>query len=107
MAIKILLVDDSETQLKFLKEELTANNFEVETALSGAEAYKKLFTFAPDIVVSDIVMPPIDGYQLCRLIKNDDETKINKKEIEELAKTKYGNLAGIAQQYLFYWRRGA
>ena len=40
-------------------------------------------------------------------IKNDDETKINKKEIEELAKTKYGNLAGIAQQYLFYWRRGA
>ena len=40
-------------------------------------------------------------------IKNDDETKINKKEIEELAKTKSGNLAGIAQQYLFYWRRGA
>ena len=40
-------------------------------------------------------------------IKNDDETKINKKEIEELAKTKYGNLAGIAQQYLLYWRRGA
>ncbi|MDO5307504.1 MAG: diguanylate cyclase [bacterium] len=75
MAIKILLVDDSETQLKFLKEELTANNFEVETALSGAEAYKKLFIFAPDIVVSDIVMPSIDGYQLCRLIKNDDETK--------------------------------
>lgn len=40
-------------------------------------------------------------------IKNDDETKINKKEIEALAKSKYGNLAGIAQQYLFYWRRGA
>ena len=40
-------------------------------------------------------------------IKSEDETKINKKEIEELAKTKYGNLAGIAQQYLFYWRRGA
>lgn len=40
-------------------------------------------------------------------IKNEDETKINKKEIEQLAKTKYGNLAGIAQQYLFYWRRGS
>lgn len=40
-------------------------------------------------------------------IKNDDEAKINKKEIEALAKSKYGNLAGIAQQYLFYWRRGA
>ena len=40
-------------------------------------------------------------------IKSKDETKVNKKEIENLAKEKYGNLAGIAQQYLFYWRRGA
>ncbi len=40
-------------------------------------------------------------------IKNEDETKVNKKEIENLAKEKYGNLAGIAQQYLFYWRREA
>lgn len=38
-------------------------------------------------------------------IKNDDETKVNKTEIENLAKEKYGNLAGIAQQYLFYWKR--
>ena len=38
-------------------------------------------------------------------IKNEDETKVNKKEIENLAKTKYAELAGIAQQYLFYWRR--
>ena len=40
-------------------------------------------------------------------IKNDDETKVDKKQIEKLAKEKYGNLAGIAQQYLFYWRREA
>lgn len=40
-------------------------------------------------------------------IKNEDETKVNKKEIENLAKERYGNLAGIAQQYLFYWRREA
>ena len=40
-------------------------------------------------------------------IKKDDETKVNKKDIEKLAKEKYGNLAGIAQQYLFYWRREA
>lgn len=38
-------------------------------------------------------------------IKKEDETKVNKKEIEELAKEKYKNLAGIAQQYLFYWKR--
>ena len=38
-------------------------------------------------------------------IKNEDETKVNKKEIEKLAKEKYGNLEGLAQQYLFYWKR--
>lgn len=38
-------------------------------------------------------------------IKCEDETKVNKKEIENLAKEKYGNLEGLAQQYLFYWKR--
>ena len=38
-------------------------------------------------------------------IKNEDETKVKKEEIEKLAKTKYASLAGIAQQYLFYWKR--
>lgn len=38
-------------------------------------------------------------------IKNEDETKVNKREIEKLAKEKYGDLEGLAQQYLFYWKR--
>ena len=40
-------------------------------------------------------------------IKNEDENKVSKKQIESLAKEKFGNLAGLAQQYLFYWRREA
>ncbi len=40
-------------------------------------------------------------------IQNKDETKVNKKQIEALAQEKFGNLAGLAQQYLFYWRREA
>lgn len=40
-------------------------------------------------------------------IKNEDETKVNKKEIEKIAYDKFGSLAGIAQQYLFYWKREA
>ena len=75
MAVKVLLVEDSETQLKFLRDGLVQNGFEVETAMNGAEAYKKLFEYIPDIIVSDIMMPVIDGYQLCRMIKNVDETK--------------------------------
>ena len=75
MAIKILLVEDTATELKFLKEGLTSNGFEVETAMNGSEAYEKVYTYAPDVVVSDIVMPAIDGYQLCRMLKNVEETK--------------------------------
>ncbi len=75
MATKILLVEDSDTQLRFLKEELTLQGFEVETASNGSEGYKKVFSFLPDVVVSDIMMPAIDGYQLCRMLKNVDETK--------------------------------
>lgn len=40
-------------------------------------------------------------------IKSEDETKVNKKQIEKIAKDKFGSLAGLAQQYLFYWRREA
>ncbi len=40
-------------------------------------------------------------------IKKEDETKVSKKQIEQIAKEKFGTLAGLAQQYLFYWRRGA
>ena len=38
-------------------------------------------------------------------IKNEDETKVKKQQIEDFANKKYKNLAGIAQQYLFYWKR--
>ncbi len=40
-------------------------------------------------------------------IKNEDENKVSKKQIEKIAKEKFGDLAGLAQQYLFYWRREA
>lgn len=40
-------------------------------------------------------------------IKNPDETKVNKKDIDKIAKEKFGDLEGIAQQYLFYWKRDA
>ena len=75
MAIKILLVEDTDTQLKFLRDGLSEYGFEIETATNGSEAYKKVYSYTPDVVVSDIKMPAIDGYQLCRMLKNTDETK--------------------------------
>ena len=40
-------------------------------------------------------------------IHNDNEEKVSKKELQKLAKEKYSDLAGLAQQYLFYWKREA
>ena len=40
-------------------------------------------------------------------IHNEEESKVDKKVIQKIANEKFGNLQGIAQQYLFYWKRGA
>lgn len=75
MASKILLIDDSKTQLDVMKLRLTKCGYEIETASNGLEGYNKVFSFIPDIVLSDVIMPELDGYQLCRLIKNNKLTK--------------------------------
>ena len=38
-------------------------------------------------------------------IKNEDETRVSKKQIEQIANDKFGDIQGLAQQYLFYWKR--
>lgn len=75
MMPKILLIDDSVTQLEMLKLQFIKAGFEVETAQNGEEGYKKVYNCAPDLVLSDIIMPNLNGYQLCRLLKNDAVTK--------------------------------
>ena len=75
MINKILLVDDSKTQLDVLKVQLIKNGYEVEAVCDALEAYHKVFSFVPDVIMSDIIMPELDGYQLCRLLKNNDVTK--------------------------------
>lgn len=74
MKKKILLIDDSKTQLSTLKILFKREGFDVETASDGMEGYQKLFDFTPDVVISDIMMPNLNGYQLCRLIKDNPLT---------------------------------
>lgn len=75
MANKILLVDDSKTQLDVLKTRFLKSGFEVEVAENAIEGYHKIFSFIPDIILSDVIMPNLDGYQFCRLLKNNKITK--------------------------------
>lgn len=75
MSYKILLIDDSLTQLEMLKMQFNQAGFETETAKDGSEGYCRVFETAPDIILSDIMMPNLNGYQLCRLLKNDPKTQ--------------------------------
>lgn len=75
MPHKILLIDDSVTQLEMLRLQFKKAGFEVITAKDGSEGYRLVFETAPDLILSDIVMPNLNGYQLCRLLKNNAATK--------------------------------
>lgn len=62
--IKILIVDDNEQFLSLLNEHLISNGYDVACSLNGVDAKSIFIEFMPDIVVTDIVMPDIDGIEL-------------------------------------------
>jgi len=73
-AFSILVVDDSLTQLALLHDALQARGYVVETAQNGMEAIAKVYHSPPSLILSDVVMPELNGYHLCRLLKNDPHT---------------------------------
>lgn len=74
MSNKILIVDDSQTQRLTLKFKLEKHGYEVLIAESGMDAIKMVYENMPSLVLSDVIMPNINGYHLCRLIKRDKLT---------------------------------
>jgi twitching motility two-component system response regulator PilH len=68
---KILVVDDSKTELHHLSEMLTKHGYAVRTAESGDEAMKRLAEEKPDLILMDVVMPGQNGFQLTRSITRD------------------------------------
>jgi twitching motility two-component system response regulator PilH len=76
MAIKkILLVDDSPTERHFLSNLLTKQGYQVALAENGEEALSKAKLEKPDLIIMDVVMPGLNGFQATRAITKDDETK--------------------------------
>lgn len=71
---RVLLAEDNEQLLYFMREALS-DEFEVEEARNGTEAIEKLKTGKVDLVVSDVMMPYTDGFQLCRHIKTNPATQ--------------------------------
>ena len=70
----ILVVDDSPLILEMISKFLNTNGYEVLTASDGIEAIEKAFRELPDMIVLDVMMPRMNGYQTCRLLKSDHET---------------------------------
>jgi putative two-component system response regulator len=72
---KILVVDDDERNLRLIQAMLLPLDYEVILAKDGEEALKKVREFPPDVILLDVMMPRIDGFEVARRLKDDDETK--------------------------------
>jgi two-component system cell cycle response regulator len=71
MTARVLVVDDIPANVKLLEARLTAEYFEVLTATNGAEALQIVDSHLPDIILLDVMMPGMDGFEVCRRIKAD------------------------------------
>ncbi|NCN25128.1 response regulator [Candidatus Falkowbacteria bacterium CG10_big_fil_rev_8_21_14_0_10_37_14] len=74
MAIKIVLVEDEQFLLEMYKMKFTADGYEVYTASNGVEALKVIAESKPDIVLLDLVMPKMDGYETLKHLRADAAT---------------------------------
>ncbi len=75
MKTKLLIVEDSPTQAEQLKFLLEKHNYKTLVAKDGKEALEMVIEHKPSLVISDILMPEIHGFELCRMIKEDSRTK--------------------------------
>ncbi len=73
--MKILVVEDDDNSRVFLERCLLTQKYEVEGAVNGAIALEKVRQWHPDLVISDILMPKMNGFELCRRIKTDVQLK--------------------------------
>jgi CheY-like chemotaxis protein len=76
---KILVVDDEPEIIDFFKDLLeNALPHQLESASDGFKAGRLVQTFGPDLVILDLLLPGVDGFQVCRMIREDEETKHTK-----------------------------
>jgi len=71
---RILMVDDEPKILKMLTTMLTSDGYSLETAKDGFDAGVKIMTFKPGLVILDLIMPGMDGFEVCRQIKTNPDT---------------------------------
>ena len=70
----LLLVDDEDNLRSMLSAALRHSGFEISTATNGREALDMVATTTPDLIVLDVMMPELDGFEVCRRLRADDNT---------------------------------
>jgi len=75
MTARVLVVDDVDANVELLKARLTADYFEVRTARSGREALEICANERADVVLLDVMMPGMDGFEVCRRLKSEPRTQ--------------------------------
>lgn len=72
---RILIVDDNKVNIELLRAQLKSYSYTIETAFDGEEALAKIAASPPDMVLLDLMMPKISGYEVCRSIKQNRDTQ--------------------------------
>src|SRR5689334_20985658 len=72
----VLVVDDERNIIELLKLLLTREGFNVETAYTGTEALRKWNTVKPSMIVLDLMLPEVEGWEVCRRIRRDSDVPI-------------------------------
>lgn len=73
---KILVVDDNPQNVQIMKARLTTQDYDVSEAFDGEEALKMVELILPDLILLDVMMPKMDGFQVCEKLKSNDKTKL-------------------------------
>src|SRR5262245_23462595 len=74
MPKKILVVEDDEELVQLLVFNLTQAGFEVDSATNGSDGLKKSRTIHPDLILLDLMLPELDGYAICEILRRDSTT---------------------------------
>lgn len=72
---RILIADDNEPNVELMEAYLSDVECETEVAVDGQETLEKVATFQPDLILLDIMMPKLSGFEVCERLKNDAATK--------------------------------
>ena len=75
MSKKILIIEDEQTLVKVLVEAFSENGYKVETAIDGEEGWKKVQEFEPDLILLDLILPKMDGFEILHRIKKNEKLK--------------------------------